>query len=216
MKDEDKVITHEWLVSKDACYFDQYSGEPDTALGGWLMPKLPISIEQLGRMRKIPARDKLWALYRLMSEEQCSLAARRSALRCIGNWDAPEIVLRWLRDGLEEDRAAAAQYEDRSPTQSPARTAWWSAYWSACGSYSSTDPDYEENAEVSARHAAQSAARAARSRIAADFTDRSFPRIVAEVSAENAAWSAAYSSAESAAVKDAIAILQGSITEAMM
>jgi len=127
MKDEDKVITHEWLVSKGACYFDE-EGEPDTALGRWLLPKLPISIEQLGRMRKIPARDKLWALYRLMSEEQCSLAARRSALRCIGNWEAevPEVVLRWLREGREEDRKDA-EYAAGSAAEFAARSAARSA-----------------------------------------------------------------------------------------
>jgi len=203
MKDEDKVITHEWLVSKSACYFDACSGYPCTVLGAWLMPKLPISIEQLGRMRKIPSDDKLWALCRLMSEEQRSLAARRSALRCIGNWEAevPEVVLRWLREGREQDRGDAYSAAT-SAAYSAAYSAMWHAARSAAGSAAGSTAEYAWSAARSAAYSDMwNAARSA-----------------AEYASTSAAYSAAYSAmwhvAGAALVKDAIAILRGSVTKA--
>ena len=69
----EKLITYEWLVEQDACYYED-EADP-TELGAWLKPRLPITIQQLQRMRRVPRVDKLWALIRLMDERQQRLFA---------------------------------------------------------------------------------------------------------------------------------------------
>ena len=66
-------ITYEWLLDQGACYYEELDNT--TELGAWLKPKLPITIQQLARMRKIPPADKIWALTRLMTSKQKHLFA---------------------------------------------------------------------------------------------------------------------------------------------
>ena len=184
---EDPQITLEWLISEGACYYAE-DGTPKCELGEWLKPKLPITATQLARMRKIPVEDKLWALHRLMSDEQARLAARLSALSVIDSWDAPQVVVDWLKTGDESLKSAAWSAAD-SAAWAAARYAAWSAEGS------------------SARYAADSAA------LSATAAARSAAESASWSAARSAAWSAegssARSAAESAALKRAIQILTG-------
>ena len=193
-------ITHKWLVDKGACYYND-DGTPCRYLGEWLLPRLPIDFEQLGRMRKIPSEDKLWALYGLMSPEQSRLSARRSALRCIGNWcNVPPVVMRWLEHGREEDRSAASAAA-WSATSAAARSAASAAARSATSAAARSDASAAARSATAAARSAASAAAWSATSAAASAAARS--------AAWNAAWNAAESAAESAAVRDAIAILRG-------
>ena len=197
MNNEQKPITKQWLLDQGACY---YPNGKTSKLGAWLDERLPISIDELGAMDEIPCADKLWSLYRLMSDDQARLAARRQSLTCIDKWDAPLIVLDWLHTGNESlrDAASDAAWEAaRSAAWSAACSEAWDAACSA--SWDAASSAAWDAARDAARDAACSAARSA----AWD---------AASSSASSAARDAASSEARYAAVTEAIAILQGKIT----
>ena len=151
-----KLITYDWLVEQGACYYEDENNP--TELGAWLKPKLPITIQQLKRMRKIPAEDKLWALYRLMSEDEARYCARMNALSVVGNWDCPTVVREWLETG-DENLRLAARSAAGSAADSTARLAAWLAAYSAAGS--AADSAASLAAYSAARSAADSVARSA-------------------------------------------------------
>jgi len=213
MNNEQKPITKQWLLDQGACY---YPNGKTSKLGAWLDERLPISIDELGAMDEIPGADKLWALYRLMSDDQARLAARRQSLTCIDKWDAPLIVLDWLHTGNESLRDAASDAAWEA-ARSAARDAAWEAakYAARSAAWSAACSEAWDAACSASWDAASSAAwDAARdaARDAACSAARSAAWDAASSSASSAARDAASSEARYAAVTEAIAILQGKIT----
>lgn len=129
-----------------------------------------LDILQLG----LPSDDLLWAALRITPESIQRKFACACALRVTHFWDAPDIVLRYLKTQDESIRAAA-RAATWAATRDATRAATWAATWDAT--------------EAAARAAARAAAEAA---------TRDATRDAARAATWDATWDAARAAARAA------------------
>jgi hypothetical protein len=96
-----------------------------------------LSFEEIAQL-DIPIDDIVWVLTELMTEPQQRFFARKCASDVLHQWEAPDIVKKYLETGDEsimEDARSAALSAARSAAMSASRSAAWSAAMSAAWPY---------------------------------------------------------------------------------
>jgi hypothetical protein len=93
---------------------------------------------------EISSADGLWALLHseFLTDEQMRDAARHWALGVVHLWDAPPVVVQYLKSGDEElmgaayvAACAAARTVVEEAADAATYCAYWAAYWAAKASY---------------------------------------------------------------------------------
>jgi len=90
-----------------------------------------MDLAEIFRLRRVSREDKIWLGIGLMTEKQQRKFACDCALDVIDEWDAPEVVVRYLKTQDESIREAASWAADSAADSATYSSASWAAYSAA-------------------------------------------------------------------------------------